>query len=97
MTPAWSIILPVEKEEGAGISQAAHGRAQLPQEKPPCDAQELELALALSPEPGEPQENEDMSLHVSFSPQIGHTAISSGSEGNMSCSKVLPHFLHWNS
>jgi hypothetical protein len=86
--------LPFEKGEGERISQAAHGCTQWPQENPPRGTQELELALAIPPEPEEPQEKEDMSLHVSFSPQIGHTAISSGSEASMSCSKVLPHFLH---
>jgi hypothetical protein len=74
---------------------AAHGRAPQDQEKPPWE--EHEWALGPEPEPEEPHEKEDRSLHVSAESQEGHTRLSCGSEGNTSSSKVFPHLLQRNS
>jgi len=47
--------------------------------------------------PLEPQENEDISLEVSLSPQEGQCTVSSSCEEKIKCSKVVPHLLHLNS
>jgi len=49
------------------------------------------------PMPLEPQENEDISLEVSFSPQEGQVTLSSSLEEKTNFSKVLSHLLHLNS
>ena len=66
-------------------------------EKPPDGAQPVFGAMARPFDTAEPQENEDIILHVSPSPQEGHESTSSPSELNIKCSNVFPQLLHLNS
>jgi len=77
---------------------AAHGCLNQPAQENRLEgeAQPDENPL-LNPLSDEPHEKEDMSLHVSFSPQEGQTGFLSPSEGKTSCSNTFSHLLHLNS
>ena len=63
------------------------------QEKPPDGEHPPESALR--PVVSEEQhEKAEMSLSMSFLPHAGHSNPFSSSEGNTSCSNLLPHLLH---
>lgn len=69
----------------------AHGCEDYPaQENPLGDGEQAD-------DPPLPHENEDISLHVSPSPQEGQITLSSSSEDRINFSKVLSHLLHLNS
>ena len=76
----------------------AHGYEDWAQEKPPEDGEhDDDSPLLRSPALVELHEKEDISLEVSPPPQEGQLNSPSLSEGNTSCSKILPHLLHLNS
>ncbi len=74
----------------------AHGRLNQPQEKPPEDVEQDDVCppLPCRDESDDPQQNEDMSLHVSSFPQPGQQYVSTPSQENTNCSKTFPHWLH---
>jgi len=77
----------------------AHGCEDLAQENPPGDGEQADdspLSKFLV-ELVDPHENEDISLHVSPSPQQGQIDLSSPLEEKTNCSKIFPHLLHLNS
>jgi hypothetical protein len=74
----------------------AHGRLNQLQEKPPEGVEQDDVCppLPFRDESDDPQQNEDMSLHVLSSPQLGQQYVSTPSQENTNCSKTLPHWLH---
>jgi len=78
-------------------SVTAHGCEDHPaQENPLGDGEQADDPPLLKAFPL-PHENEDISLHVSPSPQEGQITLSSSSEDRINFSKVLSHLLHLNS